>query len=187
MADVTLDQSVTSESTNTQGKDCTVGRFISEEEGWKIVAAAATWEGTPYKLIGAASQKGVGGDCSGSTNKIYVEAGFPYPYQSTASFADFAAKTHRFRKIDPTKDKMQAGDVLLWPVHMAIYAPFSPDSPKYDGNLYKHGVRKYNNMYTAFNQRRDIPYGPYNIEVFRGDPYTVYRYFILPTAEDCKP
>ncbi|MBB0073222.1 hypothetical protein D7192_32455 [Burkholderia cepacia] len=69
---------------------------------------------------------------------------------------------------------------------MAIYAPFTPDSPKYDGNLYKRGQKKYNNMYTAFNGRTHHPYGPYNIEVFRSDPYTVYRYYILPSADDCK-
>ncbi|RQR56329.1 peptidoglycan endopeptidase [Burkholderia sp. Bp9125] len=187
MAEVTLATSATSDSAQIEGKACTVGRFISESDGWKIVDAAATWEGTPYGLVGAASQKGVIGDCSGTTNKSYVEAGFPYPYQSTGAFAAFAVKSNRFRKIDPSKQPLQAGDVLLWPGHMAIYAPFKPDSPKYDGGLFKHGVKKFNNMYTAFNNRTGKPYGAYNIETFRGDPYTVYRYFILPGEENCKP
>lgn len=186
MDPVTLSSSATSDTAITAGNGCTVGRFITEDEGWKVVNMAATWEGTPYRMVGAASEKSVLGDCSGSTNKIYVEAGFPYPYQTTASFAAFARTTNRFRKIDPAKQKLQAGDVLLWDGHMAIYAPFTPDSPKYDGNLYKRGQKKYNNMYTAFNGRTHHPYGPYNIEVFRSDPYTVYRYYILPSAEDCK-
>jgi hypothetical protein len=187
MSGVTLATSTTSDIAKTEGKACTVGQFISEADGWKIVNVAATWEGTPYGLVGAASQKGVLGDCSGSTNKIYNEAGFPYPYQSTGSCAAFASKTNQFRQIDPSKQPLQAGDILLWPGHMAIYAPFPSDNPKYDGGLFKHGVKKYNNMYTAFNNRTGKPYGPYNIEVFRGDPYTVYRYFTMTTPENCNP
>lgn len=185
MAVIGVGESTTSDVTITAGRDCTVGRFITEEEGWKIVDVAATWEGTPYGLVGAASRKSVIGDCSGSTNKIYIEAGFPYQYQSTALFAGYARSTNRFRKIDPAKDGLQAGDILLWPGHMAIYAPFKPGNPKYDGGLFKHGQRKYNNMYTAFNTRTHHPYAPYNIEVFRDDPYTVYRYYVLPTSEGC--
>jgi NlpC/P60 family len=185
MSEMRIDSSATSDSSNKAGKICAVGTFISESDGWKIVDIAATWEGTPYGLVGAASQKSGIGDCSGTTNKIYQEAGFPYPYQSTASFATYASKTNRFRKVDSSKQKLQAGDVLLWPGHMAIYAPFPPDSPKYDGGLYKHGVKKSNNMYTAFNNRTGQPYGPYNIETFRGDSYVVYRYYVLQISGAC--
>jgi hypothetical protein len=176
---ITVGASATSETGITTGKECTVGRFITEEEGWQIVNAAATWEGTPYGMVGAASKKSVIGDCSGTTNKIYTEAGFPYPYQSTSSFAAYARATNQFRRIDPAKQALQAGDILLWSGHMAIYAPFTPDNPRYDGGLYKHGQRKYNNMYTAFNTRTQQPYGPYNVEVFRNDPYAVFRYYML--------
>jgi hypothetical protein len=184
--DVAVEKSTTSEISNNQGKDCTVGKFISEDDGWKIVAAAATWEGTPYSLVGGSSVKGKGGDCSGTTNKSFVEAGFPYPYQSTANFASYAKSSNRFREIDRKKDAMQAGDVLLWPGHMAIYAPFPEGHPKRDTGVIKGGKKKANDMYTAFNSRTDTPYGPYNIETFRGDAYRVYRYYILPVAQDAK-
>ncbi|WP_338768321.1 hypothetical protein [Massilia sp. METH4] len=182
---VELEQSRTSDKSTTQGKECVLGKFITEAEGWKIVEIARSWEGTPYSLIGAASVKKVGGDCSGSTNKIFIEAGFPYPYQSTANFAAFARKTNRFRKIDKTKTPLQAGDVLLWPGHMAIYAPFPEGDPRRDTGVVKRGARMANNMYTAFNSRRNVPYGPYNIETFRGDAYEVYRYLVVPGMESC--
>ena len=188
MADsLTLEKSTTSEKSNTQGKECVLGKFISEEDGWKIVAAAKAWEGTPYDAVGAASVKGKRGDCSGTTYKIYVEAGFPYPYQSTAVFAEYARRSNRFRIINPAKVPMQAGDVLLWPGHMAIYAPFPEGDPRRDTGVVKKGKKMSNNMYTAFNDHTNVPYGPYNIQTFRGDEYTVYRYLVLPGANQCTP
>ena len=186
-AAVLIEKSETSELTNMAGKECTVGRFISEDEGWKIVKFASSWEGTPYSLVGAGSVKGVGGDCSGTTNKIYTEAGFPYRYQSTSKFVEYASSTNRFRKIDLAKDKLQSGDILLWPGHMAIYAPFPEGHEKHDTGVVQRGKKKYNNMYTAFNSRANAPpFGPHNIETFRGDAYTVYRYFYLPNDSGCK-
>lgn len=186
-AAITLDQSSTSERANTQGKDCVLGKFITEADGWKIIEAAKGWEGTPYSLVGANSVKQVGGDCSGTTNKSFTEAGFPYPYQSTANFAAYARTSNRFRKIDPAKQPLQAGDVLLWPGHMAIYAPFPEGDPRRDTGVVLRGKKMANNMYTAFNSRTNTPYGPYNIATFRGDAYTVYRYLILPGPENCPP
>ena len=184
---VSITTSETSEKSNTQGKDCTLGRFLSETEGWKVVAAAAGWEGTPYQLVGSASVKGVGGDCSGTTCHIYKEAGFPYPYQTSANFANFANKTHRFREINiGGGETMQAGDVLLWPGHMAIYAPFPAGHTKHDsGRCDRKGQSIANNMYTAFNSRTGAPYAPYDIKTFRGDAYKVFRYFILPGESGC--
>ena len=183
----TLEKSTTSERSNTQGKECVLGKFISEDDGWKIIAAAKTWEGTPYSLVGANSVKGVGGDCSGTTNKSFVEAGFPYPYQSTGNFANYARTSNRFRKIDKSKVPLQAGDVLLWPGHMAIYAPFPEGDPRRDTGVIKRGKRMANDMYTAFNSRTNVPYGRYNIETFRGDAYTVYRYLVVAGPESCPP
>lgn len=183
--EVLLEKSSTSEPTNTQGKECVLGRFITEQEGWKIVEAARDWEGTPYSAVGAASVKGVKGDCSGTTNKSYIEAGFPYPYQTTGAFAAYAQKSNQFRKIDPDKTPLQAGDILLWPGHMAIYAPFPEGDPRRDTGVVKRGKKMMNNMYTAFNDRRYAPYAPYNIETFRGDKYVVYRYLIIKGGEGC--
>ena len=76
-----LASSKTSPIDNVLGKICTVGRLITEEEGQRIVSIAKTWAGTPYALTGANSIKGKKGDCSGSSNQIYVEAGFPYPVE----------------------------------------------------------------------------------------------------------
>lgn len=174
-----LAKSSTSEKSNTQGKECSVGEFISEAEGWKIIEVAATWEGTKYKAIGGKSEKSVFGDCSGTTNKIFIEAGFPYPYKRTGDFEDYAAKSHKFRPIDVKKEPMQVGDVLLWEGHMAIYAPFPEGHPKRFTGVMKGNKEVANDMYTAFNDRRYAPYAAYNIATFRGDPYKVFRYFKL--------
>lgn len=181
-----IDKSRTSARENGQGKSCVLGEFISEADGWKIVDAAKGWEGTPYSMRGATSVKGVGGDCSGTTYHSYKEAGFPYPYQSTAAFVDFARKSNRFRKIDHHKVPLQAGDLLLWPGHMAVYAPFPEGDPRRDTGVVKRGVKMANNMFTAFNSSRNKPYGPYNIETFRPDPPAVYRYLIISGMEPCK-
>jgi hypothetical protein len=185
-APVSIGESETSPKANQQGKDCTIGTFITEADGWKIIAAAASWEGTPYRSAGAGSVKGVGGDCSGTTNKSYVAAGFPYPYKMTSTFAAYANESHQFRQISPDKTPLQAGDLLLWPGHMAIYAPFPEGDPRRDTGVMHHGQKRFNDMYTAHNEHTNAPYGPYNIETFRGDPYKVYRYLVLPSANDCK-
>lgn len=187
MASILIDESKTTPLTNTNGKSCVVGRYINEQEGWRIVNTASTWEGTRYESIGILSEKGKFADCSGSTNKIYIEAGFPYPYKQTATFQDYVARSQRFREIDPKQHKMQAGDILLWPGHMAIYAPFPPEHPRHNTGVMYRGQSVNNDMYTAFNKNRDRPYAAFNIKTFRGDPYKVYRYYILPGEPECAP
>lgn len=178
--ELAIAQSQTSAREQTQGTPCMVGRFLTEVEGWAVVAEAATWEGTPYSAIGARSEKGVAGDCSGSTFKIYGAAGFPYPYRQTSTFEEYARTSNRFRKIDPATTPMQAGDVLLWPGHMAIYAPLPENHPKYNTGVIRRGVKMPNNFYTAFNTNSTRPYGPFNIQTFRGDAYKVFRYLVIP-------
>lgn len=187
MADPALiDTSETSESSNVVGKTCTAGRFITESEGKKILDVAASWIGTPYELVGAKSEKSKKGDCSGTTNKIYAEAGFWYPYQTSSGFEDFSVKTNRFREISPEKTPMQSGDVLLWPGHMAIYAKFAEGDPKKNTGVKKTGRGVENDMYTAFNQRTGAPYAPYNTRVFRLDKYKVFRYYLMPGEQGCE-
>ena len=53
-------------------------RDIPVLKGQGITAEAASWNGTPYSLLGMNSAKGTGGDCSGTTFKIFKAAGFPY-------------------------------------------------------------------------------------------------------------
>ena len=186
MADTALATSQTSPKDITVGKTCTVVRLISEQEGWKIVTAAEGWEGTPYRAVGGNSVKGDKGDCSGTTNKIYIEAGFPYPYKQTATFIDYVESSHQFREINPDNEPLQAGDVLFWSGHMAIYAPFPEGHPKRNTGVMRRGKAVANNFYTAFNARTGAPYAPYNIETFRGDAYRVFRYFILLGEDQCK-
>jgi RHS repeat-associated protein len=50
--------------------------FITPEEGQHIADVAKTWKGTPFSKIGNKSTR-KGADCSGSTWRIYQEAGFP--------------------------------------------------------------------------------------------------------------
>lgn len=180
-----IEESQTSPASEIRGKECLVGRFITPEEGQRILQVADTWVGTPYVSAGSRSEKGKKGDCSGTTNKIFIEAGFPYPYQTTSTFIAFAEATNRFREIDLAKQSLQAGDVLWWPGHVAIYAPFADGHPRQRTGVVKAGVSKTNNMYTAFNERRGVPYGPYNIETFRADRYKAFRYFLKPGEPGC--
>lgn len=183
--EVELEKSQTTPVDQVQGKECIVGRFISAKEGQEILLVADTWVGTPYASVGSQSEKGKQGDCSGTTNKVYIEAGFPYPYQRTADFVEFAHTTNRFREIDLSEQPMQEGDVLWWPGHVAIYAPFPEGHPRRDTGVSKGGKAKFNNMYTAFNNRTGVPYGPYNIETFRPDKFKVFRYFVKPGEHKC--
>ena len=184
--------STTSEKSNTQGKVCTVGRFITAAEAKKIVDEAATWVGTPYKLVGAKSMKGVdsGADCSGATNKIYVDAGFPYPYIQSTNMVEYITRTSRFRRIEPEKGQaLQAGDIIVWPRgHVAIYMLFTVDHPMYKS---RHRGRRgeyetINNMWTAFNSGGGA-FGVHDYVKFRNDAegYFFYRYYILPGEAGC--
>lgn len=173
--------STTSERSNTQGKECKVGRPLTAAEGWKVIDSAKEWEGTPYAAVGGRSERDVKGDCSGTTNKIYEDAGFPYVYQSTGAFQRYAEDTRQFSKLTD-KDTPQAGDILLWSGHMAIYAPFPDGDPRQDTGVVKHGVKQKNDMYTAFRTGGSA-YGPYKSSVFRADAYTVWRYNMLPGKE----
>jgi hypothetical protein len=182
---IVLEKSQTSATTKAQGKECILGKFVTEADGWKIVEAAKEWEGTPYRLVGSNSVKGIGGDCSGTTNKSYIAAGFPYPYQSTANFVNYVKKSFRFGKIHPDKQALQPGDILLWPGHMAIYAPFPVGDSRRSTGVILRGQKMNNDMYTAFNSHSSTPYGPYNIQTFRRDAFSVYRYFIVTGSENC--
>jgi cell wall-associated NlpC family hydrolase len=186
MVDTAIATSQTSPRDITTGTTCTVGRLMSEQEGWQVVNAAEGWEGTPYRAVGANSVKRLQGDCSGTTNKIFIEAGFPYPYKRTANFIDYVENSHRFREIHQDREPLQAGDVLFWSGHMAIYAPFPEGHPKRNTGVMHRGKAVPNNFYTAFNERTGAPYAPYNIATFRGDAYRVFRYFLLPGEDKCK-
>jgi len=192
MAEQQLATSSTSDRSNVQGKVCKVGRFITEAEGKKIVEEAETWEGTPYSLAGSISRKGqeAGADCSGATNQIYINAGFPYPYKQSINMQEYIESSSRFRRIDPQPGQtLQAGDIILWPKgHIAIYMPFSPSHPKYKT---RHKNRKgieyesINNMWTAFYPGGET-FGAHDYTKFRkNEEYFFYRYYLLPDDPRC--
>lgn len=105
---------------------------ISRSDGERVVVEAITWIGTPYALIGQSSAKQHGGDCSGSTLKIFVAVGFRYIYQASGTFRHYAASTGIFRQL-LASESMQSGDILSWPNHMAVHAEFAAtDSPRHD-------------------------------------------------------
>src|SRR5450432_3554678 len=99
---------------------------ISAADGQLITAEAVLWKGTPYALIGPASEKGTGADCSGSTQKIYANAGFQYVYQMASALAGYAASSGLFRELGAS-EAWQDGDILSWTNHMAIYCTFTKD------------------------------------------------------------
>ena len=78
--------------------------------------------------------KDEGADCSGSTWKIYQEAGFSYaPYLHTAGFKDlvgtdqnFIKGKHFFKEVSSP----QTGDVGWWKGHMAIYDKDAGTTPR---------------------------------------------------------
>jgi hypothetical protein len=150
---------------------------ITADEGKKIVAEAATWKGTPYSLIGAGSTKGAGGDCSGSTCKIYTVAGFPYDYQQSSAFPAYAIKSGHFRQLAAT-DTKQEGDILSWPDHMAIYSSFADDRANgTTARTNKAGKlwTQVNDMWTASHSGGPV-YAPNNMHFFKPGPPTVFRY-----------
>lgn len=174
--------SETSALSNTQGATCKIGRFITAAEGVRIVEIAASWETTPYALVGINSTKGKRGDCSGSSHHIYTEAGFPYPYQTSKTITEYIGKSHRFRAIAGTAtDPAQDGDLIVWPGgHIAIYATFPSNEAR---AINRFG--KQNNMWSAH-----YPGGPaYSAERAEGfrknEKFFFYRYYLLPGDPGC--
>ena len=168
MAATTMDSSTTSKTTTQD---------ISVDDGFWITKAAAAWKGTQYSLVGARSVQGVGGDCSGSTWRIYAAAGFPYEYQATGTFPAYVRKTGRFRELD-ANERRQDGDILYWPNHMAIYSTFAKDqadatTPRV--NKQNHAWTQKNDMWTASHPGGQV-YGPAELHFWRPDAPRVFRY-----------
>ncbi len=101
-----------------------IDRLPTPEEGQKIVDAASTWHGVPYADAGSAhaglqADKKKAADCSGSTWKIFEEAGLKYSYATTG---DFPIDKKVFRLLGTNPAVLQPGDVVLYHGHMAISA-----------------------------------------------------------------
>ena len=211
-----------SKTTNTAAKPekpKATGRFITATEGWKIARVAESWKGTPYaplekagklvpgseKYAGGGAVKKEGADCSGSTWKIYAEAGFPYgSYFNTVAFVDLVATDPHFiiawfedlagadknfvkgKHFFKKAANPQVGDIGWWhngksgkeaAGHMAIY----------DNNAGKtkpNGV--VGNVWSATNRSSEYGFGPAHTKFFDNDKKhgygTVvwYRYWIAP-------
>lgn len=116
-------------------------------------------------MIGAASTKGLGGDCSGSTWRIYEAAGFSFDYVQSGEFAAYAVRSGRFRKLDPGEPR-QDGDVLSWPNHMAIVSSFSSAAERPTGH---------DDMWTASHPGGPA-YAPALLRYWHPETATTYRY-----------
>jgi RHS repeat-associated protein len=95
--------------------------LISPQEGLRIIAAGEKYIGTPYSQM----------DCSHFVNFAYNDAGFPYDYLPTYSFA----QSPNFRNVT----SCQVGDVTLFGGHMGIY---NPNPPKGGYNILSATVGK---------------------------------------------
>jgi cell wall-associated NlpC family hydrolase len=108
---------------------------LTPTQGLAVVREAATWSGTPYadqpglsppgpyrQYNGANAMRDQAADCSGSTWRIFSDAGFPYRYTSSSAWAA-AVDDGRipFRRL-PAGEELREGDVLRFPGHLAIYA-----------------------------------------------------------------
>jgi RHS repeat-associated protein len=129
-------------------------QLLTPEEGQRIVNEAKTWEGTPY--VSPGNQKKIGADCSGATNQIYINAGFPY---TNTGSTKLASDSH-FEKVD----NPQQGDVGWWNGHVLIY-----DASAGEGM----------NAWTAHHT--GVEFGPGNTSWWSGKPgkkgpVTWYRY-----------
>jgi hypothetical protein len=150
-------------------------RDITLAQGATITAEAATWSGTRYASIGAASSKGVSGDCGGSTFQIYGAVHLPYDYRRTEDFPSYAIKSGHFRELGPGEAR-QDGDVLSWHGHMSISSTFSSATEvAFARTADRRGAPQVNDMWTAFHERGPT-YGPAKASVFRPDPPRVFRY-----------
>ena len=154
-----------------------IKRDIPASAGARITVEAATWKGTPYLLNGAGAIKGHGGDCSGTTYKIYSAVQLFYDYQATSSFADYALASRLFRQLGHD-DAPQDGDILFWFNHMAIFATFLSDpanatTPRTNAQGYQW--TQHNNMWTA-SRPGGPPYGTAEMRYWRPDPPRIYRY-----------
>lgn len=70
----------------------------------------------------SAAQRGVAGDCSGCTWKIYGVAGFPYSYRASGQWTQAVNSAQNpFRRLSEG-EAGQAGDVLQFNGHLAILA-----------------------------------------------------------------
>ena len=112
-----------------------VVRDVSATEGAAIVAQAALWKDTPYadqphlqpagpyqQYNGNRAERGVGGDCSGSTWKIYEAAGLAYSYRASGAWASSVDSAQiPFRRLS-AEESLQLGDVLRFSGHLAVFA-----------------------------------------------------------------
>ena len=152
---------------------------ITAAQGRLITLEAMTWDGTPYSLVGNGSIKSQGGDCSGSTWRIYTQVGFPYDYRSTGTFAKYATDAGLFRKLKDDEAR-QDGDILLWSAHMAVYSTFASqmEAPlRTTPRVTKKGQNwtQVNDMWTA-HFTNGPPYGTGASKYFSDDVPDVYRY-----------
>ncbi len=150
---------------------------ITAADGALITVQAMAWKGTPYQLVGPGSVVGHGGDCSGSTWRIYGAAGFAYDYQATGTFPDYVVRKKRFRELSPG-EAMQEGDLLYWSNHMAIYSGFANDTPDAATDRVNTAGRHWtqnNDMWTASKPGGPV-YGPAKMSYFKPDRPRIFRY-----------
>jgi len=103
-------------------------RCLSPEEGQKIVEKAREWVDAqvPYLEKGKTRK---GADCSGGVNKIYEEAGYPYPYRTSGRFPQLTEGWKDGGRFVETTSP-QPGDIASFPGHLGVYDPSGPIDPR---------------------------------------------------------
>jgi cell wall-associated NlpC family hydrolase len=150
---------------------------VSALDGSRITSEAASWNGTPYALVGMLSEKGQGGDCSGTTYKIFQAVGLPYEYRTAGDFPAYAVESGLFRELK-NGEARQDGDVLSWSHHVAVYSTFSTSAEASSATTQRTGSHgtwtQVNDMWTAHHSGGD-PYSPAALKYWGGPPRVFRR------------
>jgi len=140
------------------------------KKGQAIVKEAATYDGTPYDRSKQPPVKGVGGDCSGTTEQILKDAVDPNFHRGNTpngSGAEAVANSPNLVKVPGGLAEAKPGDILYWeknkngPFHNAIFVGDGSYNGKSVSDLIwtaRSGTKPYSEMPASTFRKNDPPF-----------------------------